>query len=553
MNLRENWRVVLLVVFVVLASVALFAPTGSSDAPTNQVPAQSTQSAQNGTNGTNASGNNTTVTVQANTTDGPTNLKFGLELSGGTRIRAPLVGLTAEGVEVPADNATTLEQDLATRLNVSTLDLRVDSQGRTVEVFTENVTEEQFASALQASGYDVQQNEIRDGVTEQTLETAVGVLDRKIRGAGSLSGGDAAIVRSGGEAFVLIEVPGATRAEVLELIGDRGQVVVVAHFPDGNGSYRNVPLFSQDGIANVNPVQIQQTQQGGEQPVVPTTLTQTAAENFSDAMQKFGFTQQGVSACRTNMPNDEDGYCLYTVRGDGVVDGEIRGDVVYKAAMGPDLANIINNEDFVKDPSFVTSAPNRSAAQRLQLDLQAGALPAELDLDSGTSYYLQPSLASEFKSFSVVTGLVAMLAVAGVVFFRYREAGVALPMVLTAAAEVYILLGFAAAVGLALDLSHIAGFIAVIGTGVDDLVIIADEILQSGDVKTGRVFASRFRKAFWVIGAAAATTIIALSPLAVLSLGDLQGFAIVTIVGVLVGVLVTRPAYGDILRSVVLD
>jgi preprotein translocase subunit SecD len=201
----------------------------------------------------------------------------------------------------------------------------------------------------------------------------------------------------------------------------------------------------------------------------------------------------------------------------------------------------------------VTSAPNDSAAQQLRLDLQAGALPAELDVDSGTTYYLQPSLATEFKTFSVLAGLAAMFAVAGVVFARYRQPGVALPMVLTAASEVYILLGFAAAVGLALDLSHIAGFIAVIGTGVDDLVIIADEILQSGDVKTGRVFQSRFRKAFWVIGAAAATTIVALSPLAVLSLGDLQGFAIVTIVGVLVGVLITRPAYGDILRNVVLD
>jgi preprotein translocase subunit SecD len=34
----------------------------------------------------------------------------------------------------------------------------------------------------------------------------------------------------------------------------------------------------------------------------------------------------------------------------------------------------------------------------------------------------------------------------------------------------------------------------------------------------------------------------------VLSLGDLRGFAIFTIIGVLVGVLITRPAYGEILR-----
>ncbi|NWP33727.1 preprotein translocase subunit SecD, partial [Escherichia coli] len=60
---------------------------------------------------------------------------------------------------------------------------------------------------------------------------------------------------------------------------------------------------------------------------------------------------------------------------------------------------------------------------------------------------------------------------------------------------------------------------------------------------------NRFRKALWIIGAAAATTIIAMSPLAILSLGDLRGFAIITILGVLIGVIITRPAYGDILRE----
>jgi preprotein translocase subunit SecD len=36
-----------------------------------------------------------------------------------------------------------------------------------------------------------------------------------------------------------------------------------------------------------------------------------------------------------------------------------------------------------------------------------------------------------------------------------------------------------------------------------------------------------------------------MSPLAILSLGDLRGFAIVTILGVFIGVLITRTAYGD--------
>jgi len=76
--------------------------------------------------------------------------------------------------------------------------------------------------------------------------------------------------------------------------------------------------------------------------------------------------------------------------------------------------------------------------------------------------------------------------------------------------------------------------------------------MQRGEIDTSRVFESRFRKAFWVIGAAAATTVIAMAPLAAVSAGDLFGFAIITIVGVLIGVLITRPAYGDILRVLVL-
>ena len=305
-------------------------------------------------------------------------------------------------------------------------------------------------------------------------------------------------------------------------------------------------LQSQDSFQTVGTVE---RNQQTNQPVVPVTLTDEAAGPFVQAMRQYGFAdaanassdQSQVRTC--NFATGGGGHCLLTVRD---------GEVVYSASVTRSLAQTFASGTFTNDPSYFTSAQNVSEAQGLQVDLQAGALPAPLNFDKGTSQYILPSVAQRFKGLSALTGLVAVLAVAGVVFIRYRELRVAIPMVVTALAEVFILLGFSAAVGLALDLSHIAGFIAVIGTGVDDLVIIADEILQS-EVKTGRVFQSRFRRAFWVIGAAAATTIIAMSPLAVLSLGDLRGFAIVTIVGVLIGVLITRPAYGNVLRRLLTD
>ena len=242
--------------------------------------------------------------------------------------------------------------------------------------------------------------------------------------------------------------------------------------------------------------------------------------------------------------DDDPGRCLLTV---------LDGEVVFAAGVAPNLATAFESGSFDQDPSYRTTTTSFEDARELEINMRTGALRTNLDIDDrGTTFFLLPSLAERFKPLSIVTGGAAVIAVSLMVFFRYRRKEIAGPMILTAAAEVYILLGFAASVNLALDLSHIAGFIAVIGTGVDDLVIIADEIMQQGDVSTSRVFESRFRKAFWVIGAAAATTIIAMSPLAVLSLGELRGFAIVTIAGVLIGVLITRPAYGDILRILVL-
>ena len=49
---------------------------------------------------------------------------------------------------------------------------------------------------------------------------------------------------------------------------------------------------------------------------------------------------------------------------------------------------------------------------------------------------------------------------------------------------------------------------------------------------------------------AAATVLIAMLPLALMDLSTLKGFAIITMMGVIIGVLVTRPAYGRIIMDI---
>ena len=529
MNLRENWRILLLVVLLLASTVVLFPLFGGASS-----------------GGGNAT--NDTATDQ-----GLTNLRYGLELSGGTRVRAPPVGLTAEDVSLTPDQETAVVDSLVRGMeNVSRSDVQVRfRQGETadVELFKkqEVVSQQEFATALRNAGVNATEDDIRQGVTTETRETMVRVITNKINLAG-LSGGNAQVVTSGtGEKYILVEVPNANRSTVISQLQERGTVELVAVYPTQNNStngttYERRSVLDQDDFANIQPAQ---QGQGENPPSVPVTLTKPAAERFATTMKQKGFTsQEGIENCHYQSNPDNPGYCLLTV-----TDGE----VVYSASMGRDLARGIESGDFQKTRDFVITATNISEAQELALNLRAGALPTTLDIQDGTTFFLEPSLAGRFKSLSLVTGLVAAVMVALAIFARYGRPEVAAPMFVTAISEVYLLLGFAALVGLALDLSHIAGFIAVIGTGVDDLVIIADEIMQRGEVKTARVFQSRFRKAFWVIGAAAATTIIAMSPLAVLSLGDLQGFAIITIVGVLLGVLVTRPAYGDVLRNLVID
>jgi preprotein translocase subunit SecD len=526
MNVRENWRIVVLVVLVVLSGVALFIPGGNASPATN---------ATNGTNGT-----------QADTDTGLTNLQYGLELSGGSRIRGQPIGITAEGVSLPREpeEISSLQSTVANELGIDLINVSVRTarDGGAVEVFTGTVNESEFQQALSAAGLDVSDDQIRDGVTEQTLQTTQNVITNRVNAVG-ISGGSASIVRSAtGQDFIVVEVPNREISEVQNVITDRGSVRIVATYPTQteNGTvYRNTTVLEQDDFAGISPAQ-----QAGEglPPRVPVSLTPAAAQSFAQDMIDFGFTGQGAGNCRAEANPDNPGWCLYTVDD---------GEVIYSAGLSPDLAGDMETGAFENSRSFVLQTRSFNTAQAVQISLESGALPTTLDVQS--TYYLNPSLAQSFKPLALLTGLAAWLVVSGVVFYRYREIRIAIPMLATAGAEVFILLGFAATVGLALDLSHIAGLIAVIGTGVDDLIIIADEILQEGKVATGRVFQNRFRKAFWVIGAAAATTIIAMSPLAVLSLGDLQGFAIVTIVGVLIGVLITRPAYGDVLRNLLIS
>ncbi|GAA0715562.1 preprotein translocase subunit SecD [Halorubrum trapanicum] len=526
--IKENWRILLLVAVVLGASVALFSGAFAPEQASSE-------------NATEA--------------QGITNLQYGLDLAGGTRVRAPLSGYTATDVAFDGDTAGTVAEAVAAELdNASTRNVGAVPDESAVEVTEPSVTESQFRAAMDAAGYEYA--DIRSGVTQQTRDETMNVIQGKINEAG-LSGGSVQQIQSAtGEYFILVEVPGEDRQDVVSLLEERGTVQIDIAYPDGNDTGVDEGVLIQDDFEEIGTAT--QNDQGTGA-YVPVTVRNTAPEGeqspayaFQDRVAQRGFPDEYQTQGDRCLYNAETGELNSDEEGEApnpclllVVDGE----VVNSFGMDSGLAGDMGSGSWAETGRFRLTTGEFSEAQRISLNLRAGALPADLDIDGGgTSSYISASQGENFRTYSLIIGVLSVLAVAGMVFLRYRDPRVALPMIVTALAEVYALLGFAALLGYPLELAVIAGFIAVVGTGVDDLVIIADEVMSEGEVNSRKVFRSRFRRAFWVIGAAAATTVIAMSPLMVLSLGDLSGFAIFTILGVLVGVLITRPAYGDILR-----
>ena len=179
-------------------------------------------------------------------------------------------------------------------------------------------------------------------------------------------------------------------------------------------------------------------------------------------------------------------------------------------------------------------------SQMIASILSGGALPVHIIV--GTPKVMPPTLGKHFLYISAIAAVLAVAVVTFIIVIRYRRAFLILPIMLTTFVELFIIVSVIGLIG-TIDLAAVAGMIAVVGTGVDAQIIITDELI------TGKSEAMKFKlgNAFYIVWADAILLIIAMLPLLFsTSLVDIVGFAESTILGALLGVLVTRPAYGAI-------
>jgi preprotein translocase subunit SecD len=439
--------------------------------------------------------------------------QFGLDLQGGSWLQmsfdSVVAGFTsqrdpvelAEALNERLDAEVSLvgpgEMEIRKALNRTDLERAFAAENATLATYTQGVSK--------ATGDDIKR------ILEQKINT-LGTKDARVN---LLTPVGSDIVR-----YVRVELAGVDINTAREIVGKQGLFEIRI---GSTGNQTEHVLYGNSITSVGNPQQDPQRMSWG----VPFTLSAQGAADFRAAANRNGAV------------SDPEAHPVSMI---------LDNVTVFSAPLDPNLAAELMTRD-VQRLSASTGSGNlgMQQAQNLEIHLRAGALPVAVQVANFGQ--VSAPLGDYFKFMCLVMGVLAILTVGGVVYYRYREPSIVLPMMGIVLSEIIILLGIARYIQ-QLDLASIAAIIAVVGTGIDQLVVITDEVLHEGKVPSPALYTKRLSRALGIILIAAGTVIFAMLPLALMDLSTLKGFAIMTILGVLIGVGITRPAYGKIIMYV---
>lgn len=352
-----------------------------------------------------------------------------------------------------------------------------------------------------------------------------GIADVTVRSASDLSG----------NTYMLVEVAGATPEDLEELIGKQGKFEAkIANTTVFIGGKHDITSVCRNDATCARIEDCFEVQGGYScRFSFSVYLSEEAAQKQAAATANLAanVTEEGEEWLNESLDLYLDDHLVDSLR----IAAELRGRAITQVSIsGPG--------------SGTTQAEAYKAAQENMLKLQTilitGSLPFKLEIVKLDS--ISPLLGKEFIKNIFIASLAAIVAVALIIFLRYKKITLTLPIMLTVVSEVTLVLGIAALIKWNLDLASIAGIIAAIGTGVDDQIVIIDES------RLGREYSwkERIKRAFFIIIGSFATLCVAMLPLWWAGAGLLKGFALTTIIGISVGVLITRPAFADIVSKV---
>ncbi len=372
---------------------------------------------------------------------------------------------------------------------------------------------------------EVTEQEIKDIIdTMESRLNVYGLADVTIKSASDLEGNK----------FIVVEIAGFTKEDVKNIIATQGKFEAkIGNATVFEGGQRDVTFVCRtDGTCSRIQSPCPQTQEGYIcRFEFEISLSPEAAERHAEISRTLAVVP--ASSGQRILNETIDFYLDDKLVDQLQIDASLKGIKATRITIsGPGSGP--TQKEAIQDAIL-----NR---EKLQTVLITGSLPTKLEIVKVDT--ISPSLGSSFVKNALLVGLVATIVVGLIIYIRYRKLKITIPTMITVLCEIYIILGFAALFKQNLDLAAIAAILAAVGTGVDDQIVITDEILFGGS----GALKQQIKKAFFVILAAYAATVAAMLPLLKAGAGLLTGFAIVTIVGVTVGVLITRPAFGAIVR-----
>ncbi len=342
-----------------------------------------------------------------------------------------------------------------------------------------------------------------------------------------------------GNKYILIEIAGITKEEVMDLIGNQGKFEAkIGNEVVFSGGKKDIPFVCRnDGSCS-----------GIRSCTASADGQQYCRFEFSIHLSPEAAEKHAEVTGKLEVITSDDGKEILSEKLDFYLDGK----KVDSLQIGADLKGQKATAISISGPGL--GATRQSAVEeatanmnKLQTVLITGSLPMKLEVQRLDS--ISPALGKQFITSSILIGILAIAAVALVLIIRYRSLKLALPLVATSVSEVIMILGFAGLTGWNLDMAGIAGIIAAVGTGVDAQIIILDEMLRKESATEMTNWKQKVKNAFFVIFASYATLVASMLPLWNAGAGMLRGFALTTIVGITMAVLITRPAYADIVKA----
>ena len=337
------------------------------------------------------------------------------------------------------------------------------------------------------------------------------------------------------EKYISIELAGATEEEVRDLISKQGsfeaKIGNETVFMGGKDDIMHVCRNdgSCSGVTECN------TAQDGEycKFEFAITLSDKAAKRHAEITKDIPLnsTTEGYEILSKTID-----FYVDNVQVDSLnIMADLKGKETTQIAIsGPGTGK-------TRDEAINTALKNMN---KLQTILITGSLPYSLEMVKLDT--ISPTLGKTFINSTFLIAFIGTLLAGIIVFIRYKEIKISIMMLIITASEALILLGVAAFLRYNLDLAAIAAIIASIGTGFDDQIVLADEITKQEKFYSWK---DRIKRAFFIIFAAYATVVAAMIPLFWAGAGLIVGFALVTIVGVSIGVFITRPAFAAILEE----